>query len=143
MQGSKATPKNRKDYSSADLNVNLIGTKFESSLSGTTVHDIKINDDMIIDGAVIIVIGSALGDKITCQVVDKDNVMGYGVNVILGQYVTDWYLNPSATFQLNYESEYPAKIYAGLYLRTVYSAIGTGSIAANIIVNYKLHKILW
>lgn len=143
MQGSKAAPKSIKEYSSTDLNISLKGIKFECTANNTTINDLQITDDCLVDGAVFIVLNSLLGDKISCQVIDKDNILGYGANTVLGEYVTDWYINPEATEQLNYKSEYPAKIYSGLYLRIIYTSAGTPTSMTTVIVNYKLHKLLW
>jgi hypothetical protein len=141
MQGSKYSPSNILEYGSKDLNTNLKGVTFTALAGQVTSHDLKIDDDHLIDGASIITQLSALGDKITCQVIDKDNIFGYGANTILGQYVTDWYMDPNSTKQLNYESQYPAKVYAGLYLRIIYTSVGLVNV--NVITNYRLHKVLW
>ena len=139
--GTKYAPAKKADYGSKDLNASLMGTKFTASAGVETTHDFLIAEDHLIDGAQLVVITGILGDKVKCQVVDKDNVLGYGENVVLGEYVKDWYINPSESKQLEYESNYPAKIYGGLYLRTIYTSTGENSV--EVIVNYLLHKILW
>jgi hypothetical protein len=141
MIGSKCSPSNFKEYSAKDLNTQLYGTKFVATAGTTTNNDFYITDDCLIDGAVFVTINSALGDYIDCQVVDVDNILGYGAGTVLGQYVYNWYVNPNETFQFNYESKYPAKIFGGLYLRFSYVSVGTTNV--DIIVNYTLHKVLW
>lgn len=138
---TKYAPTKICEYSSKDLNAALQGTKFTALANQNTIHDILISEDHLIDGAQLVAIGSASGDKIKCQVVDKDNIFGYGSGVVLGEYVKDWYMNPMTTKQLEYQSNYPAKIYGGLYLRTIYTSVGENSV--EIIVNYMLHKVLW
>lgn len=139
--GTKYAPSKKLDYGSKDLNAALTGTKFTATAGQETIHDFLIAEDHLIDGALLVVINGALGDKVKCQVIDKDNILGYGQNIVLGEYVKDWYINPSASKQLEYESSYPAKIYGGLYLRTIYTSQGTES--PEVIINYLLHKILW
>jgi hypothetical protein len=142
MQGSKYAPNSFHEYSSKDLNANFRGNKFVATKNTTTNNDMQITDDCLIDGAVLIVLGGVIGDKITAQVIDKDNIFGYGANTVLGQYVTDWYINPQESFQLDFNSTYPAKLFTGLYLRIVYTSIGTEN-DVDVIINYKLHKVLW
>lgn len=141
MIGSKYSPGSVKDYSAKDLNIALRGCKFVANAGQVTTNDFLINDDTLINGAIVIVLNSSLGDTIACQVIDKDNVLGYGTNVVLAQYCVDWYMNPSETEQLDFMCQYPAKIITGLYLRTLYTSVGITN--SDVIVNYRLHKVLW
>ena len=141
MLGSKYAPINKDQYGSKDINADLRGNRFTATAGESTTNDFLISDDTLVDGAILIAIGSALGDNITCQVVDKDNVLGLGAGAVLGQYVTDWFMNPQASVQLDFVSPYPAKLYGGLYLRLIYVSVGLTNV--EVIVNYKLHKVLW
>lgn len=141
MNGSKFAPISITQYGAKDLNASLQGTKFTAILGTETIHDYLVSDDYLIDGAIIIAISATIGDKVTCQVIDKDNVMGYGANVVLGQYVTNWYMNPNESIQMDFKSDYPAKIFAGLYLRIKYTSVGATNV--EVITNFKLHKVLW
>ncbi len=134
-------PKSKSEYQATDINTLFKGIEVIATANSTTNHDLKLTDDMLIDGAKFHAIGAALGDKVTFQVIDIDNVLGYGENTVLGEYVTDWYINPNITEQLDFRSEYPAKVQANLYLRIIYPS--TGQTNVDIIVNYYLHKILW
>lgn len=138
---TKFKPQSKLDYSSDNLNTNLKGVLFSANFGTDTIYDYCVSEDNLIDGASVHCINSSLGDKITFQVVDKDNILGFGENTILGQYMTDWYINPNITEQLSYISEYPAKIYTGLYVRIIYTSVG--SVNVDVIVNFRLHKILW
>lgn len=141
MQNSKFAPLNFSEYGAKDLNASFKGINFVAAAGETTTNDLEIVDDMLIDGGVLITIGAALGDSITCQVIDKDNIFGYGYDTVLGQYITDWYMNPNSSLQVDFTNTYPAKLYAGLYLRILYTSVGTSDV--NVILNYKLHKVLW
>lgn len=138
---TKYAPTHYDQYSSKDLNANFKGTKFTANAGQTTNNDLLISDDMLIDGGMLVALNSTLGDKVNLQVIDKDNILGYGANTVLGQYMTDWYMNPDASTQINFQNTYPAKLYAGLYLRVVYISVGQTDI--DVIVNYRLHKVLW
>jgi hypothetical protein len=142
MINSKYAPINIAEYGAKDLNANFQGTKFSSFPSTSTTHDFKVDDDHILDGCEISAIGQiALGDYFIGQVVDKDNILGFGAGVILNQFVPKWFLVPGVIRQLDFSSRYPAKILNGLYLRIIY--VSTGLTPVDVIVNYKLHKILW
>jgi hypothetical protein len=141
MQGSKYKPASDKEYSANDLNADFQGHKFTATAGQTTSSDYQVLNDCLIDGAMVFAKSAAIGDKVTFQIIDKDNVMGLGANTVLGQYVTDWYINPDSTFQADFKSAYPAKLIYGLYLRTVYDSTGANDVT--FIINYKLHKILW
>jgi hypothetical protein len=141
MQGSKYAPGNSSEYSAKDLNADFKGMKFTASAGTTTTNDLQINDDVLVDGAVFHAIAGEFGDKAKFQIIDKDNVMGFGANVVLAQFVTDWYINPDISTQLNERSPYPAKIYSGLYVRVVYDSVGSTDVKC--ILNLRLHKVLW
>jgi hypothetical protein len=142
MLNSKYAPMSKSEYSKVDLNANYTGNKFTASKNSTTTNDFLISDDNLVDGAVLTVLDAVSGDHVTFQVIDKDNVLGYGVNVVLGQYVTNWYMDPQSSKQMDLSSSYPAKIFGGLYLRTIYVSVGE-DVDPTVIVNFKLQKILW
>lgn len=141
MLGSKYAPTSINEYGAKDINTSLQGVNFTAAAGIETINDFLIADDHLIDGAILTAIGSSLGDFVTCQVIDKNNVIGYGLNVVLGQYVTNWYMNPSLSRQIDFNSNYPAKIFGGLFLRIKYQSVGMAPVP--ITCNYFLHKILW
>lgn len=141
MNNSQFAPTSSSQYSSKDLNADYQGFKFTATANSVSTGDFKILNDSLIDGGVVFAKNTAMGDKVTLQVVDVDNVMGYGANVVLGQYVTNWYINPDSTFQVDFKSAYPAKIFTGLYLRVLYTSVGNNNV--DFIINYRLHKVLW
>lgn len=142
MQNSKFNPGNSLQYSKNDLNADFQGIKFDATVNTTTTNDFKMNHDYLIDGAVVFVKNGTLGDKINFQIIDIDNIMNLGANTVLGQFVTNWYVNPDDTFQTEFKSAYPAKIFYGLYLRISYVSVSETT-SPTVMVNYKLHKVLW
>lgn len=142
MQNSKYAPISVSEFGAKDLNAALQGTNFIAIATQTTIKDYKVEHDYILDGAEISVVGVPLiGDYLKGQVVDVDNVFGYGAGLVLGEFVPKWMIVPGLILQLSYESKYPAKIYAGLYIRTIYYSLGLSNL--DVIANYKLHKVLW
>lgn len=142
MNNSQYSPTAKSGYSSKDLNVDFKGAKFDITVNSESDNDFLVTDDSIFDGMTLDVLNSTLGDKVSFQIVDKDNILGYGANVVLKQFATDIYITPTLTRQVDHDSSYPAKIYAGLYLRIKYTSTSTVT-TPTVIVRYKLHKILW
>jgi hypothetical protein len=139
--GTKFAPSNSLEYGSKSLNADMRGVLFTATAGTSTSNDLLVSNDSLIDGAILIVIGASLGDTLTAQVVDVDNMLGYGAGTVLGQYLTSWYMNPNESFQLEFTSPYPAKLFGGLYLRMTYTSVGSSDVS--VIINYKLHKVLW
>jgi len=142
MLGSKYTPLNRNDYGAKDLNINYKGSKTNLTKNSSNTIDYLISDDHLVDGGAIIATNVVMGDKVTCKVVDVDNILGYGAGVVLNTFVTDWYLSPGSVSTWDFTVPYPAKIYGGLYIRIIYDSVGTETDPV-LAINYKIHKVLW
>jgi hypothetical protein len=158
MLNSKFSPASQAQYTANDLNVAYTGSSFIVTKNTTTTCDFKVVDDCMIDGGRVITENTAAGDKITCQVVDKDyafagvlypadyNGTAWNIaqpnGVVLRQFVTDWYLVPGSNLQWDFSAAYPAKIFGNLYIRVLYTSVGTTN-DVNLYINYKLHKVLW
>lgn len=138
---TKYSPEIENQYSSKALSANFRGFSFIANQSAITTFDFENTDDCLLNGAMLFVNGGEFGDKISAQVFDKNNVMGYGANIVLNQFITDWCIAPFENKQFDIQSIYPAKIYAGLFIRAIYSSVGTSS--PKVVVNLKLHKVLW
>lgn len=138
--GTLYSPLNVLGYGAKDLNAAFVGQMFTAAKGVMTTQDLQIVDDLLVDGGVIIADGVVFGDTIDCQVVDVDNVFGYGAGVVLGQYITNWYLT-TGNSRWDFTIPYPAKLLAGLYVRINYHSIGT-EIDVKVAINYKFHKVL-
>jgi hypothetical protein len=128
-------------FASTNVNSANQGLRTTCTAGTTTNIDLKLNDDCFLTGGVLRTDGSAFGDYATFQVVDVDNIFGYGAGTILGQYISNWYMRSDAQEQVNENTPYPAKVLAGLYLRLVYVSTGTSNVDA--VVMYRLHKALF
>ena len=128
-------------FASTNVNKNGQGVIFTALAGQTTNGDYKLVDDCFITGGILSTLTSTFGDSTTFQVIDIDNIMGYGANVVLGQYITNWYMRSDTQLQIDESIPYPAKIYTGLYLRVRYTSIGATDV--QVIVNYRLHKALY
>jgi hypothetical protein len=103
--------------------------------NSTKSIDFQVVAERYINGGKLIVKNIGEDDKITFQVVDKDNVLGFGANVVLDEFIKDFYLPTSES--LNVQLDYPARIFAGLYLRLIYT--NTSPNEATVKCNLYLH----
>ena len=62
------------------------------------------------------------GDKMSFQVIDIDNILGYGAGTVLDEFGKDWAVMPDKEETMRL---YKAKLIPNLYIRLVYVSIGT------------------
>lgn len=138
--GTSYKPEKFVELGAVNLDFNAQGVKATATANTTTNIDYKLLDDCLITGITLLVSSATFGDKATLQVVDVDNVLGYGAGTVLKQPGTNWYMASDVQTQLSASSLYPAKITAGLYLRVIYTstALLTGP---TVCINYHLHKV--
>jgi len=127
------------DFEASKLNFNAQGTFTTASANQITAIDFTLSDDCLITGAWVLTENGTVGDYCNFQVVDTSGAFTGTPNTVINQFVTNWYLPSSADVQL--DMAYPAKIYAGLTLRVLYTSISTTT-AVSVAINYKLHKVL-
>lgn len=59
------------------------------------------------------------GDRLKAELVDVDNVLGYGAGVVLADHFQDFPVTPGIAIPIHY-ADRTATLYAGLYLRVTY-----------------------
>lgn len=91
-----------------------------------------------VNGASILTKGAAFGDYGVAEIVDRDNVLGYGAGLVLKTYVRKWYFMENGL--LDIVTPYAGLIPPGLVIRV--KATNTGAAAMKVAVNYRLHKAL-
>jgi hypothetical protein len=91
--------------------------------NSTKSIDFKIVQERYINGGRLLVSNAGENDTITFQVVDKDNILGFGSNVVLDEFISNYFI-PN-TDNLEVRLDYPAKIMAGLYTRLIYTNTNT------------------
>jgi len=97
------------------------GTSFTGTAlaESTTDIDYKLVNERYINGGRLLVSNIGSNDKLTFQVVDVENVLGFGENVVLDEFITDYYVPTSGNLEV--KLDYPAKIMSGLYVRLKYT----------------------
>lgn len=94
-----------------------------ANVNAITNIDFKLPEDRWISGGILIAQGTHWGDKICLQIIDKDNILGAGVNYVIDEYVTDFYLITDSEFQIQMDAPYIALIPKDIYVRVVYTNI--------------------
>ncbi len=104
----------------------------------TNNFDKKFTFDVYIYGGVYEVVGTPNdGDYLDIQVIDIDNVLGYGAGTVLATFVYKEYINTERKYN-EITSEDGNKIPTGVYLRAKYVSVGAS--APTLIVRYKMRK---
>ena len=116
------------------------GASFIDTVTANTTKSIDylISQDRYVNGGKLIISNMGNDDKISFQVVDKDNVLGYGANVVLDEFIKDFYLPLNES--LNVQLDYPAKIITGLYLRLIYTntnLVNDATVKCNLYLHWK------
>ena len=133
----------------AEFDKTKIATNDQSAsglcLAGQSVNiDLTMTDDHLLTGLKVLAKGSNFGDTLTLQIVDVvgtlPNGMSFPPNTILNQFGTSLPVGDDEEEKFNEESEYPAKILAGMTIRCIYSSTGTSNVQVASL--YKLHKVL-
>ena len=119
--------------------------RFKGALAGTanknniTDIDYLVSEERYITGVRLIACDAVIGDSVDFQIVDKDNILGYGAGVVLDTFGESWWIDPTTPTQPDVVVSYPAKILAGLYIRVKYTSIGTAD-DVDVRANLYLHK---
>lgn len=128
------------DFEKSKLSLNITGVHSAFTAGTVTNLDLALTDDVLLTGGSVLAKGTNIGDSLTLQVIDLNNVMGYGANAVLSQFVTNWYVATDSERQIDLSIDYPAKVIAGLFLRLKFNS--TGSTGGFISANYFLHKVM-
>jgi hypothetical protein len=110
------------------------GTMFDAPANQTTTYDLKITNTVYLKGGIMYATPGNVGDIINVQVVDKDNITGYGVNTILATYVNNWYVIPQDMNAVE-DVSLSQPMSAGLYIRFVYtnSSVNDSKVIVNLL----------
>jgi hypothetical protein len=115
------------------------GASFSGTVSGESTADIdyEITQERWINGGRLLVSTIGPEDRITFQVVDKNNVLGLGVGVVLDEFIKDYFVPDTGNLEVRLD--YPARIIAGLFLRLKYTNSNSSSITVkcNLYLHWK------
>jgi hypothetical protein len=122
-------------------NLRFRGTGVAGTITKNTTGNIdyKLTENRFINGIHLLIKNHVWGDNIDFQVIDIDNILGYGTNVVLDEFGSDWYINPDKCDQGALRIEYPALLNKDLYVRIKYTSTGTTN-DVEVKCNLFLHK---
>ena len=127
-------PQNLSAFEKTKLFKDAKGVAITATAGEDTTLDLTLDDDTLLSGGTVFLAkGAAPGDTVDFKVV-------HPTAGVIAQFITDWFVNPDSTLQQVPESNYPAKVFAGLTLRVVYHSVGSTDVW--IAVNYNKEKIL-
>lgn len=137
---TKYNPQHVNDFEKSKLSIDAQGVTAAVANGTTSNMDLTLTDDCLLTGVVFFTNASGYGDYVQLQVVDASGAFTGTPGTVLLQPATNWYVSPGS--YLSMDADYPAKIYAGLTLRVVYTNVAIGLGSTQIFMNYKLHKCL-
>ena len=100
--------------------------------------DFRMDSDKYVNGVQIMLNGHVTGDHAHFQIIDVDNILGYGAGFVLDEFANTWYFSGSEDSQGQFILDYPAKILQGLYIRLKYQSTGQNDV--KVFCNTFLHK---
>ena len=81
----------------------------------------------------------AFGDWVSADVIDHDNLLGYGVDTVLKTWIQKWYVDAKAC-EDTIVTPYAGKPPAGMYLRLTYHSVGATDVG--FALNLLVHKAI-
>jgi hypothetical protein len=130
--------KKASELSSDNSVYSLTGFSGTAYASSTSNIEYKMPGERWLVGGTLLVGGGNWGDSATIQIVDKDNILGYGAGLVLNQFVTNLQIRPDVTLQEKLEVSYVSLIPKDIYIRIVYT--NTGNTAVGVACNLFIHR---
>jgi len=125
----------RSDFDSDRVTPAHVGFTGTASANATSNIDYKVTADSVLDRIQLIFSSSLLGDKYTVQIVDKDNALGGGANIVVASVFNEFNVDTALQTQVDYTSPIPIAIPANTYIRVRYTAtalLGSVGVKANV-----------
>jgi len=113
------------------------GTTFLAAANQSTTFDMLISSSFYIKGGIMYSSPGNIGDFITVQIIDKNNIIGKGGTsdnpTILATYVNNWYVIPSILNEVE-DISLSNEIPVGLYMRFIYTNTSP-TINSQVVIN--------
>jgi hypothetical protein len=123
------------DASKVMLNMQSVSGTLLASTSNQT-FELHLTDDHLITGGDLNYIDGNNDDSVQFQIIDIDNIFGFGANFILRQFMNR---KLPENFVKDYAHPIPAKIPGGLYIRCNFS---NGANTPYFVAGFTLWKVL-
>lgn len=132
MQGSTFDPQNETQFLKSKVQINFVGVRDQCLAGQTKTLDYTLTDDHLLVGLMVACKGHVFGDYMDVTVMVGE--------AVVGSFVMNWLVFDDQQLQVNEQAKFPAKLLTGMKIRVTYHS--TGGAPVDIIVNYKLHKVL-
>ncbi len=105
---------------------------FGGTAAANTTTDIEwaFPEERWMTGGFVIAKDVTWGDTLTIKIVDKDNVLGMGSNLVIRTFVENMRLRSDAQWQGQIDVQYVTLIPAGIYVRAQYTNTHASNAAA-------------
>jgi hypothetical protein len=110
------------------------GVSFNAPASQTTTYSYALTSAVYLRGGILFASPGTLGDQLTVQIVDVNNILGAGANYVVATYVNGWYVMPGIPNQIE-DVSVSSEIPAGLYVNFLYTNVSSTQ-ATQVIVNF-------
>jgi len=139
MQNSTLTLEKLSDMTRDNVNFNGQGVQ-ATLVAGQASQNIDylLADDCFLAGGQLNVKNANFGDTFNLQVVDKNNILGFGAGLVIQQFVSNFGVCDDKQTKFDKDLPNVAKIITGLCLRVVYNS--TGTLAPQVAINWDLYK---
>jgi len=120
------------------IGLNLVGDGVKDQVPFGTVKNIDFKiagNPKFLSGSEFYTKNSVIGDFITVQIVDVDNILGGGAGMVVRQLINKFYVFPDQ--QMILELPFSGRIPKDLYLRLKYTSIGA-ALPVDVLCNYLL-----
>jgi hypothetical protein len=108
------------------LSLAPIGTFFTAPAGQTNTFDLVLPETMVLRGGVLFSPNASMGDYISVDVIDKDNVTGQGATpqkpITVGQYILQWFVMPNVPNEIE-DVSISQTLIGGLYVRITYTSV--------------------
>lgn len=125
------------DLSQEMATYRLQGIVGDCPANQVTTIDWKFPEERWMSGGIFLTRLATWGSKVDVEVIDKDNVLGFGANVVLNLFTKDFYV-ANGDSQWSVECPYIALIPANIYLRVTYTNT-SADVAAKVALNLFTH----
>lgn len=122
-----------------NLRLRYTGIEGTAIAGTTTAIEYKVPEDRRLNGSQLFLRNHVFGDYLTFKVIDKDNVLGYGYNVILDIFATKFWVDPDNCGQGQYLCSYSALLIKDLYVVIEYTSVGQTNVDVKAV--FQMHKV--
>ena len=126
-------------YAVGSVEFQGVGKSTTVTAGDTQNLDLKVTSgDRLFNGGMLYTTNAVIGDWIKVQIVDVDNILGYGSDYVVKTFIQKYYVFPGHVMTV--KTPYAGKVLENLYIRMQYKS--TGGTNVGLAVNYFLTQAI-